>query len=70
MIVPDLNLLVYAVHAESEQHPAARAWLDALPACDTGKFGPECLDKYAIQAIEFGPFRAIDLALKRVKTST
>ena len=30
MIIPDVNLLVYAVHAESEQHPAARAWLDAL----------------------------------------
>ena len=30
MIIPDVNLLVYAVHAESDQHPAARAWLDAL----------------------------------------
>ncbi len=30
MIIPDVNLLVYAVHAESEQHLVARAWLDQL----------------------------------------
>ncbi|WP_309672417.1 type II toxin-antitoxin system VapC family toxin [Gemmatimonas sp.] len=30
MIIPDVNVLVYAVHAESEQHAAARAWLDKL----------------------------------------
>lgn len=30
MIVPDINLLVYAVHRESPQHERARAWLDAL----------------------------------------
>lgn len=30
MIVPDLNLLLYAVHRESPDHERARAWLDAL----------------------------------------
>lgn len=30
MIVPDVNLLVYAVHQESAQHTAAKQWLDEL----------------------------------------
>lgn len=30
MIVPDVNLLVYAVHEESPQHVAAKRWLDGL----------------------------------------
>lgn len=34
MIVPDVNLLVYAVHAESAHHVLARGWLDALLSGD------------------------------------
>lgn len=30
MIVPDVNLLIYAVHRESPHHETARAWLDAV----------------------------------------
>lgn len=30
MIVPDVNLLVYAVHQESPEHDRARRWLDEL----------------------------------------
>lgn len=30
MLMPDVNILVYAYRVESEQHPAASAWLDAL----------------------------------------
>lgn len=30
MIVPDLNLLIYAVHRESPRHEAAREWLERL----------------------------------------
>ncbi len=30
MIVPDTNLLVYAVHQESPEHQRARRWLDEL----------------------------------------
>lgn len=30
MIVPDVNLLVYAVHQESPHHLAAKAWLDRV----------------------------------------
>jgi toxin-antitoxin system PIN domain toxin len=34
VIVPDVNLLVYAVHQESPEHLRARPWLDALLAGD------------------------------------
>lgn len=30
MIVPDLNLLLYAVHKESPKHARAASWLEAL----------------------------------------
>jgi uncharacterized protein len=30
VIVPDVNLLVYAVHQESPEHDRARRWLDEL----------------------------------------
>lgn len=30
MIVPDVNLLVYAVNADSPRHTAARTWLEEL----------------------------------------
>ncbi|MEP6781181.1 MAG: type II toxin-antitoxin system VapC family toxin [Gemmatimonadaceae bacterium] len=30
MIVPDLNLLLYAVHKESPKHALAASWLEAL----------------------------------------
>ena len=30
MIVPDTNLLVYAVHGDSPEHPRASRWLDEL----------------------------------------
>lgn len=30
MIVPDVNLLIYAVHRESPDHVVARQWLDTL----------------------------------------
>ncbi len=30
MIVPDVNLLVYAIHQESPEHARARRWLDQL----------------------------------------
>jgi toxin-antitoxin system PIN domain toxin len=34
MIIPDVNLLIYAVHAESPEHRRARRWLDALMTGD------------------------------------
>ena len=34
MIVPDVNLLVYAIHQESPELARARAWLDALMTGD------------------------------------
>jgi uncharacterized protein len=30
VIVPDVNLLVYAVHRESPEHERARVWLDTI----------------------------------------
>ena len=30
MVVPDTNLLVYAVHKDSPEHPRAKRWLDDL----------------------------------------
>lgn len=34
MIVPDVNLLVYAIHRESPEHRRAQRWLDDLMAGD------------------------------------
>jgi toxin-antitoxin system PIN domain toxin len=34
MIVPDVNLLVYAVHQESPEHQRAQRWLDDLMTGD------------------------------------
>lgn len=55
MVLPDVNLLVYAFRSDTVEHGAARAWLDSELCRVTGAAGNQIPDVHlAAIAIEHG----------------